>query len=413
MSFVMLTESQVKSLSDTNGNPKPVKKEPPQSLLALNRDDDLQQAHSLRVEANARLFEILSARSDIDHPICTECTELLLSSYQAKLQAATKERDAYITFLKELKNNILSAAEVSKAEQDLSTAKAAEEEAFAELLQLEKEKAELEEEMADLDAESRALDLEEEAFWRSRNAFDIKLAAFRDHRDALNASFEHDSQHLERLRRTNVYNDAFCIGHDGHFGTINGLRLGKLSPPNNVEWAEINAAWGTTVLLLATVAEKLGFSFKGYVLKPMGSTSHIERIEYPQPASAAGSTTSGRSAPVIQAPRQPKVTSLELFSSGDLPLGRQIIHRRFNEAMVAFLECLAQLGDFVDKTGSRSRQGEGLKLPYPIEKDRIHGVSIKLGVSQDEAWTSACKYTLTCCKYLLAHASNVATGGKG
>jgi len=27
---------------------------------------------------------------------------------------------------------------------------------------------------------------------------------------------------LERLERTNVYNDAFCIGHDGVFGTING-----------------------------------------------------------------------------------------------------------------------------------------------------------------------------------------------
>ena len=33
---------------------------------------------------------------------------------------------------------------------------------------------------------------------------------------------------LEKLERTNVYNDAFCIGHDGVFGTINGLRLGRV-----------------------------------------------------------------------------------------------------------------------------------------------------------------------------------------
>ena len=33
---------------------------------------------------------------------------------------------------------------------------------------------------------------------------------------------------LEKLERTNVYNDAFCIGHDGAFGTINGLRLGRV-----------------------------------------------------------------------------------------------------------------------------------------------------------------------------------------
>ena len=33
---------------------------------------------------------------------------------------------------------------------------------------------------------------------------------------------------LDKLERTNVYNDAFCIGHDGVFGTINGLRLGRV-----------------------------------------------------------------------------------------------------------------------------------------------------------------------------------------
>jgi hypothetical protein len=33
---------------------------------------------------------------------------------------------------------------------------------------------------------------------------------------------------LERLERTNVYNDAFCIGHDSTFGTINNLRLDRV-----------------------------------------------------------------------------------------------------------------------------------------------------------------------------------------
>jgi beclin len=100
------------------------------------------------------------------------------------------------------------------------------------------------------------------------------------------------------------------------------------------------------------------------------------------------------------------MVSLELYSSGDLPLGRQILHRKFNEAMVAFLDCLKQLGDHVSSTDAAGQRGEGLKLPYNIEKDKINGISIKLGASQDEQWTSACKYTLTCCKFLLAHASN-------
>ena len=81
-----------------------------------------------------------------------------------------------------------------------------------------------------------------------------------------------------------MYNDAFCIGHDGVFGTINGLRLGRVpgvpvSPiatsdvfhsqeDFQVEWAEINAAWGQTLLLLYTIARKLEFSFEKCVIPP-------------------------------------------------------------------------------------------------------------------------------------------------
>ena len=46
---------------------------------------------------------------------------------------------------------------------------------------------------------------------------------------SLSAAYTHDALVLEKLERTNVYNDAFCTGHDGVFGTINGLRLGRVS----------------------------------------------------------------------------------------------------------------------------------------------------------------------------------------
>ena len=411
MSFVMLTESQIRPPKQTphldQGNEKL------QSPISSRKLEDQQQPLSQQMELHTRLFEILSSRSDIDHPICNECTDLLLSGLQTRLSASAKERDAYITFLKELKNNVPTSSEVAEAESALAKAKATEEKAFAELLKLEKQKDSLEEEIAELDEESRALDLEEEEFWRSRNAFDMKLTSFRDTRDALKASYDHDAEQLERLQRTNIYNDTFCIGHDGYFGTINGLRLGRLPAPNNVEWAEINAAWGTTALLLATVAEKLRFSFRGYAIKPMGSTSRIDKIDYSQPASTTSSTVSTNPTPSAPARQQPKVTSLELYSSGDVPVMQKLMHRRFNDAMIAFLDCVKQLGDFVEKSDPRTKQGEGLGLPYAIDKDKINGVTIRFGVVSDESWTSACKYTITCCKFLLAHASNVATGGKG
>ena len=64
------------------------------------------------------------------------------------------------------------------------------------------------------------------------------------------------AEQLERLKRTNVYNDVFRIWHDGHFGTINNFRLGLL-PGHAVEWEEINAALGQACLLLYTTMRKV------------------------------------------------------------------------------------------------------------------------------------------------------------
>lgn len=405
MSFVMLTDSQIV--------PAPVEQLPSRPKKQSKQGQEQSQEDTTlpsQAERAARLFEIVSARSDIDHPICVECTDMLVDGLQKRLAGSTKERDAYISFLRTLNASVPTTEELELAEKSLKESLEAEKAEFAELEALEREKAALDDEIAGLEEESRQLDESEEAFWRSRNSFALTLAEFQTERDALNMRYDHDSQQLERLQRTNVYNDAFCIGHDGFFGTINGLRLGRLSNPS-VEWPEINAAWGQTCLLLATIADRLEFQFKGYRLKPLGSTSQIDKIEYPAP-SRGSSSAAERVAP--------RVSSTHLFSSGDLPLGIPWVHRKFENGMVAFLDCLRQLGEFVESSpvpvASTRRGGHappgttapGLKLPYTINADYIGDASIKLGFS-DEAWTRACKYTLTCCKFLLAHASNVAS----
>lgn len=103
---------------------------------------------------------------------------------------------------------------------------------------------------------------------------------------------------LDKIKRTNVFNDTFYIWHDGPFGTINGFRMGKLPTQSvlilcqlalvfflssflpslsfflflmvikkyntQVDWVEINAGWGQCALLLSTLATKYSFVFTKY-----------------------------------------------------------------------------------------------------------------------------------------------------
>jgi beclin 1 len=391
MSYIMLTESQFGPAGHDEATNSPTKRglAPPTAVKADKKSTGTVAVHSADLEQTMKLFEILSARSDIDHPICTECTEMLLEGLQKRQAGVTRERDAYVQFLKHAQEDVPTDEEKAKTKANLEDAQHREKQALEELEALEAEKARMEDEIAALDAEAEDLDEEEERFWRERNAFTAEMSAYQQERDSLQHQVAHDSKLLESLQRTNVYNDTFCIGHDGNFGTINGLRLGRL-PEHVVDWAEINAAWGQVMLLTVIVADKERCKLNGWRLHPVGSTSKIEKIE--------GQSTNGS-----------KSAMFELYSSGDVPMSFGLFHRSFDSGMVAFLDCLRQLGEHVERTSSPASGGAGLKMPYAINKDKIGEVSIKLGnFGQEEQWTKACKYTLTCCKFLLAHASHVA-----
>ncbi|KAK4550129.1 hypothetical protein LTR36_003096 [Oleoguttula mirabilis] len=396
MSYIDITESLMAPEGPAEMIQTPTKsKGTAKKAVATATRADGALAFSQQMETTLRLFEVLSARSDIDHPICSECTELLLDGLQKRQTSVLRERDAYVEFLKQAQQDVPTDEEKAKTKRDLEDSQQREKRALDELEALEAEKARMEDEIAALDAEAEELDEEEERFWRERNAFTSELTAFQEERDSVQNQLAHDTKSLEALQRTNVYNDTFCIGHDGVFGTINGLRLGRLAE-HPVEWPEINAALGQAVLLLVVVSEKLGYKMKGYRLMPIGSTSKLV-LEDPE----AVPTGAGKH----------KGTVHELFSSGNLPFGLGAFYGGFDTAMVAFLECLRQLGEHVER---QTVGAPGMKMPYEIvtakDTGRIGGVKIHLGgVGREEQWTKACKYVLTCCKFLLAHASHVSS----
>lgn len=404
MSFIMLTDSQVLGPVDQapQTKPTPSRRKSHHHAGGPRMEDD---SISDRMETSARLFEILSARSDIDHPICVECTERLIDQLQKRLANASRERDAYVEFLRQANADVPTEEELRAARMELEDIQEQEKASFEDLMLLEQEKAAMEAEILELEAQSHELDLQEERFWTDRNEFSQRLSALQNERDRLSTQYEHDSKQLERLRRANVFNDTFSIGHDGYFGTINGLRLGRL-PERLVDWTEINAAWGHTCLLLAVISEKLGCTLRGYELLPMGSTSRV-RV-YKQTRSGPGATISAGNTSSLK----PTSVAHKLFYNGDaLSTLGGLFHTDFDSAMIAFLECLRQVIEHAHKTPLQLADGsmvECLRISYKIERDRIGDHSIKLSGlgNQEVEWSRACKLTLICCKYLLAHASN-------
>ncbi|XP_077969310.1 beclin-1-like [Styela clava] len=95
---------------------------------------------------------------------------------------------------------------------------------------------------------------------------------------------------------------------------------------------------------------------------------------------------------------------LPLYGSGGF---RLLWDTKFDQGMVAFLDCLQQFKEEVEQSK------KGFKLPYKMEKGKIEdtggtGTSywIKLQFNSEEQWTKALKFMLTNLKWGLAWVSS-------
>ena len=120
-------------------------------------------SHHLR--STQRLLNLLSSRTDIDHPLCAECTHILLSNLTRQLEETKKERDGYIAFEKEAKKEKEREKEglaPQEAERKIARLKEDQRIAIEQLQDAEREREQLAEELRSLELEEKALTEEEE-----------------------------------------------------------------------------------------------------------------------------------------------------------------------------------------------------------------------------------------------------------
>uniref|UniRef100_A0A2K6UV97 Beclin 1 n=1 Tax=Saimiri boliviensis boliviensis TaxID=39432 RepID=A0A2K6UV97_SAIBB len=146
-----------------------------------------------------------------------------------------------------------------------------------ELEDVEKNRKMVAENLEKVQAEAERLDQEEVQYQREYSEFKRQQLELDDELKSVENQMHYAQMQLDKLKKTNVFNATFHIWHSGLFGTIKNFRLGRL-PSVPVEWNEINAAWGQTVLLLHALANKMGLKFQRYQLVPYGNHSYLESL---------------------------------------------------------------------------------------------------------------------------------------
>ena len=175
-SFVVLQDSVVRRLPSPIPSP-PSRKARLSSSRSSNNKRAIEAETTKQFEADydpsplshhlrsaARLFNVLSTRTDIDHPLCAECTQALLATLKRQLDETKKERDGYIAFEKEIrKEREREGQGPSKEDADKKIEKLKAEECslIEQLKEAEHERGILDEELHLLELDEMALELEE------------------------------------------------------------------------------------------------------------------------------------------------------------------------------------------------------------------------------------------------------------
>ncbi|TIA88187.1 hypothetical protein E3P99_02736 [Wallemia hederae] len=343
-------------------------------------DPDAQESPSV---IRMKLFALLSTKSDLKQPMCMECANMALDLLTNEFDDLKRERDAYISFegvAETLKKDIERNSDDQLAEKEIERLSQLQTDTATKQTQLDSlllDKSRLDEEMKGLDEEEEELHKQEVAYLRRHSARVLERKEEENELLAEQHTLNHANKELGRLERTNVWADVFRISSDSGIGTICGLRLGRMN--QNVEWSEINAAWGHVAFLLYSVSNRLNIELNNARVIPLGSFSKIDKATMTQ-----GSL---------------KWETLELYHPGS---ALSMLHtRRFDQAMVAVLDVVKQMMDEI------SRRDVSVRWPYKINRDKIGDNSIRLpsqfttDKTVDEEWTRALRGVLGTCKVIV------------
>merc|ERR1719495_2505910 len=173
-------------------------------------------AMSHRIKVTSHLFDMLSDNSSVDHPLCEECTDTLLESMEQQLELAEQDSQEYQEYLTALNNETEDSSSVAALEDELRQLMDEETQLMHELQELKNEDDRLKNGHAEQTSRREELEREEERYWREYSRHKQQLLIAEDEYRSLDWQLRNTHNHLDKLKKTNVFNATFHIWHSGH-----------------------------------------------------------------------------------------------------------------------------------------------------------------------------------------------------
>lgn len=217
-----------------------------------------------------RILELASSESSETQVLCMNCLNQLILALQKRIKEENDTKNLLENQLEIFSQQLKEDTTEDSTEEQIEDLK-------AKIMEYKLEIKAQNNEFKSVQKELQELVLDEQAFWKEANALEIKSLDFEEANAEVSQRMRVAEEELSLLNRINVLNEIFFISSENQFGTISGLRLGRLDS-ELVSWDEINAAWGQCVLLLSTLARIKGFKSAQCNLYPLGSFSRIAPV---------------------------------------------------------------------------------------------------------------------------------------
>ncbi|KAJ3443049.1 beclin-1 [Anaeramoeba flamelloides] len=338
-----------------------------------------QKQQELKTSLCKKLFNLISTQTKEDFPLCSDCTILWSKAINEKIKDKLRQKKVYHYFVDHFQTT--SMVDDQALAQNIQQYDVEIDQILKEIEELTSCEEEIDQELIGIQERETTLAQLEKKYYQDFNNLQRLESSFQLSRKSLITKIKTAQSELDKLLSTSVFNGVFRIYFNDHFATINNLRIGKLdSVPVEIE--EINAAFGLVTMLSFVLSKRVGFKSKKYILLPLGSFSKIHEIK-----KVNNKNNNKRDLTNIKDYKE-----LYLTQDGFM---KRIGSKKFNKAIVSFLDYIKELGAFVNK------YNENFKMKYQIEIDQINGFLIKYSSNSLVEWTRALKYLLIDLKQLM------------